>query len=95
MQGRLAMRLNEAKKIIYEGIKPRGYRVSFERLDRHILKGDHFPDRDEPMIQYEEEAWELAAKFAAITKGRNVNVYVVDDQWRPVPGYEAKIENRQ
>jgi hypothetical protein len=48
------------------------------------------------MIQYEEEAWELAAKFAARTKGRNVNIYVVDDQWCPVFGYEArKIENRQ
>jgi len=90
------MRLDEAKKAIYEGVKPRGYRVAFERVEGRILAGDHFPERDEPPFKHEAEAWEWAEKFAKATKGRNVNLYVVDaETWVPVPDYVSrKIDNR-
>lgn len=90
------MKMAEAKKVIYEGMKPRGYRVSFERVDGRILTTDHFPERDEPLIEHEEEAWQLAAQFAQATTGKCVNIYVVDNKWSPVPGYvNRRIENRE
>jgi hypothetical protein len=90
------MKLAEAKKIIYEGgLQPRGYRVCFERVDGRLLCTDYFPERNEYLIDYEEEAWELARQFANATRNRCVNIHVVDDQYRPVPGYEKRrIINR-
>lgn len=75
--------------------KPSGYYVCFERVDGNFLKGDTFPARDEPLIETEEEAWELARKFAQKTVDKCVNIYVVDSNFRPVKGYESKkITNR-
>ena len=90
------MRLAEVKKIIYEGgLQPRGYRVCFERVEGRLLCSDHFPERDEPLIAHEEEAWELARQFANATRNIFVNIYVIDDKWHPVSGYEKRqIKNR-
>lgn len=91
------MKLSEAKRIIHEGgfKRPRGYRVHFEKIDGKFLMSDYFPERNEPLIEYEEEAWALAASFAAKTFGQCINIYVVDERWAPVDGYwERKIVNR-
>ena len=91
------MRLAEALKIINSKEEPKGFMVSFEHKDGCILRGDHFPDKyaGEELIQTEDEAWALAKKFAAKTKGHCINIYVVDENFSPVPGYEfRKIENR-
>lgn len=89
------MRMAEADRIISDGIKSRGYRVSFEKVDGRFLVSDYFPDREEPMIENEEEAWILASKFASATFGKCINIYVVDDHYRPVSGYDRRmIHNR-
>lgn len=86
------MKMHEAMRIIRD-VKPKGYMVSFERSDGRFLTSDYFPDKHagEPLIETEEEAWELAQRFAANTTGRYVNVYVVDRNFAPVPNYKQKI----
>lgn len=94
------MKMSEAISIIGGGQKKMGYMVSFEWADHGILKGDHFPDKHagEDLIPTEEEAWTLAMLFA--NKTRNlpvpaVNIFVRDQDYNPVPGYEEKeIKNR-
>jgi hypothetical protein len=88
------MKLAEAMAVIAG--KPQGYRVHFERVDGGLLISDYFPDRDEPLIPTEGEAWGLAERFAKNTAGVCVNLYVVDEQWRPVRDYQSrKIANRR
>ena len=82
--------MKEALDII--NYKP-GFMVRFSRLG----KIDHFPDKSsgDELIQSEEEAWELARKFAANMRGRAVTIYVVDQDFKPVEGYEQKfLSNR-
>ena len=94
------MKLKEAMDII-ESKKPVGYVVCFEWKEGRILGSDYFPDvrrsKEEP-IKTEQEAWELAKKFAEATKGKCVNIYVStfsDGSLKPVDDYmEKKIENR-
>jgi len=77
--------------------KPRGYMVAFELREGGILTSDYFPDKKkgEKLIETEEEAWALAYRFAAATVGHCVNLYVVDQDYSPVPGYDTKrINNR-
>lgn len=62
-----------------------------------MLASDYFPDKHagEALIASEDEAWDLATKFAARTKGRCVNIYVIKANFSPVDGYRARlIENR-
>lgn len=84
------MKYEEALEIINK--KERGFMVSFEVRERSILKSDHFPDKHagEPLIPTEEEAWELAEKFARATGDEVVNIYVVDHTFSPVKGYLSK-----
>ncbi len=89
------MKMGEAIGII--NMERTGYMVTFEWKQGRMLTGDHFPDKHggEPLIATEEEAWVLASKFAAATKGRVVNVYVIGSDFAPVPRYrERMIENR-
>ena len=89
------MRTHDAVDIIRNGIQPRGYHVAFEWKNGRILSGDHFPDFDEPLIPTAEAAWVLAKQFAANTRGKAINIYVVDDKFFPVKDYKKrKIENR-
>jgi len=74
--------------------KPQGFRVAFEKRERGMLGSDYFPERDEPLIQIEAEAWEWAGRFAAKAPPEYVNIYVVDHQYRPVDGYRCRLMRR-
>lgn len=77
--------------------KTTGFMVSFEWYGDGFLRSDHFPDKHsgEKLISSENEAWELCNKFAQAMKGKVCNLYVIDQNFSPVNGYEArKIENR-
>ncbi len=87
------MKLQDAMDLIHN--KPKGFRVSFEWCGDGFLQSDYFPDREEPLISTEAEAWELTERFARATKGCTCNLYVTDHKYRPVADYEIrKIENR-
>lgn len=89
------MRMAEALKIAAIGLRPKGYRVSYSHVNGFIVECGYFPDRDEPLIPSEDEAWELARAFARATFEKYVNIYVVDDRYAPVPGYaDKRIQNR-
>jgi len=89
------MKLQNALDIIKGKNKPQGFRVTFEVVERGVLRSDYFPDRGEPLIPTEDEAWDLANKFAVKTYGRCVNIYVIDHDYTPVTGYAHKrIINR-
>jgi hypothetical protein len=84
------MKLEEAMQVI--NAKSKGYRVIFEWVMGTILSTDYFPDRNEPPIETEEEAWRLAILFAENTVGKAVNIYVCHaNTYMPVRGYEDKI----
>lgn len=88
------MKMNEAMEIINPTVKS-GFRVSFEVIEGIFLKSDYFPDHNEPLIPTETEAWDLAVKFAANTKGKCVNIYVTKGDHTPVEGYtKRQIKNR-
>jgi hypothetical protein len=84
------MKLKEAISIITE--KEKGFMVSFEKRTGGILASDHFPDKHagEDLIATEKYAWELAERFAKATDDTYVNIYVVDNNFSPVIGYEEK-----
>ena len=84
------MKLSEAMKIIDR--KEKGFIVGFEVLKGSILRSDNFPDKHagEELIKTEEEAWELARRFANATDDRTVNIYVKDHTHSPVSGYDKK-----
>jgi hypothetical protein len=83
----------EAHRII-DKFERKGFMVSFERKGRGkgMLFSDHFPDKHlgEPLIETEEEAWEWAKRFSSATNDDYVNIYVVDINFNPVPGYSDK-----
>lgn len=82
------MKYQEALDIIN---KKTGYMVSFEKRIGHCLHSDHFPDKHggEDLIQSVEEAWKLARQFAAATDPMEiVNVYVIDQTFSPIVGYD-------
>jgi len=93
------MKIRDAMNVINEPtFAQAGFMVHFERVEGHMLCGDGFPDKHggEPLIANESDAWDLAAKFAAKTVGRCVNIYVVRADFVPVDGYrERMIENRE
>ncbi len=84
------MRFKEAREIMEKKVK-KGFRVSFERVEGIALVSDHFPERDEDPIKTEEEAWRLEDLFAKKTAGGCVNIYVVDEAWKPVPNYKRRM----
>jgi len=91
------MKMRDALKIIKGTQSPTGFMICFERAGDGFLKSDHFPDKHlgEPLIPTEEEAWKLARQFAEKTKGKCVNIYVVNSDFSPVIDYEEKqIKNR-
>ena len=87
------MKMREAQDIIENGLR-HGYIVHFERREDGMLCSDHFPDKHagEPAIPTEEQAWHLASMFAAATRPRCVNFYVVNYRdFTPVRGYRERI----
>lgn len=89
------MKMKDAMAIINHDPN-KGYMVSFELVDGYLLRSDNFPDKHagEELIPTESEAWELAFKFAMKMKGKAVNVYVVNSDFQPVPGYRENMWNR-
>lgn len=86
------MRMQKAKELMERAA---GYFVHFEEREGGMLRSDYFPERDEPSIADEEDAWKLAQKFAGTHPSRFVNVYVVSGyDWTPVNGYNARMLNR-
>ena len=92
------MKMQEALDIMEKVPKPAGFMVHFEWAGDGFLRSDYFPDvhAREPPIATEDEAWQMAAKFAAKKRKRCVNVYVIRrEDFAPVPRYrERMIENR-
>jgi hypothetical protein len=87
------MKLQDAMDLIHN--RPQGFRVAFEWCGDEFLRSDYFPDREESLISTEAEAWELADRFARVTRGRTCNLYVVDYRYMPVTDYKLrKIANR-
>lgn len=93
------MKMQDAMKIIID--HESGFMVNFEKISNDgegsIMKSDYFPDRhaDENLIKTEEEAWELARRFAdAVNPKEYVNIYVIDQTFSPVKGYTNKELNR-
>lgn len=85
------MKMKEAMAII--DAKEKGFMVHFEKVEGGILGSDYFPDKNtgEDLIKTEGEAWELARRFANATSPKEyVNIYVVDNKFYPVSGYERK-----
>jgi hypothetical protein len=84
------MKLSEAMSIIEK--KESGYMIHFEKRIRNTLSADYFPDKheNENLIKSEYEAWKLAKRFANATDETYVNIYVIDNNFRPVSGYEKR-----
>lgn len=68
------------------------YMVHFEERIDGMLRARYFPDRHagEKLIETEALAWELAEEFALKAGNRVCNIYVVDYDFVPVPGYKEK-----
>ncbi len=73
-----------------------GFMVEFEKRKNGLLRSGHFPDKHagESLIKTEEEAWELARKFAENSSKDYVNIYVIRQDFCPVQGYQKKILRR-
>jgi hypothetical protein len=68
--------------------------VHFEWAGDGFLRSDYFPDvhAGELPIATEDEAWQMAAQFAAKTRKRCVNVYVIRrEDFTPVQGYRERM----
>ena len=91
------MKMQEALNIMEAEAKPVGFMVHFIWNDKPP-RSDYFPDvrNGEPPIATENEAWQMAEKFAAKTRGICIHVYVVRSvDCVPVHDFlERMIENR-
>jgi len=91
------MKTEEALKIIDAGWakKRKGFRVRFQKMVNSELITDHVPGEEAKPLDSDVVAWRLAWKLAEATKtqtpdisdGEIVNVYVVDDEGRPINYY--------
>jgi len=92
--------IKKSEKSISEAKKkkePQGFMVHFEKKEGHTLASGYFPDKHagEKLIKTEDEAWELAGKFAKATDScEYINIYVVNNNWRPVDHYQTKAIRR-
>ena len=92
------MKMQEAMRIMGYAPKLPGFMVHFTRVNGCMLEGDYFPDvhAGEEPIQTEEQAWQMAAQFAAASWQRCVNIYVINRaNFMPVADYAGRqIKNR-
>jgi len=94
------MKMSQALRIIKSNEKKiskrksgkEGYMVSFEEVRGSILASGHFPDKHagEKLIKTEDEAWNLAKRFADASGPNYVNIYVIGKDFCPVAGYDKK-----
>ena len=74
--------------------KPAGFLVHFEKVVGGMLHSDYLPNvrAGYRPIPDEDEAWNIAEKFAFETSLRCVNIYVVhSDNFVPVDGYRERM----
>lgn len=90
------MTLREVIDVIHK--VPRGFMVAFDVCDGRYVHCGYFPydppsnmpGRIEPLIPCEEIAWAWARLFAEYAPPEVRNIYVVNHQYKPVPGYDKK-----
>ncbi len=91
------MKVAEALKAIDRGWvkKPGGFRVHFQLKTDQGLETDHLPGTDQNPFDSDVVAWRTAWKLYQVSlsddkqygQGKMVNIYVVDDQGKPVKYY--------
>ena len=88
------MLLKEALEIINDPEEEKGYLVKFEhKIKNAIYFPRYFPTDNEKPIETAEIAWRLAQKFAKNSKGKYVNIRIVDYQGKNIKGYNETIKN--
>jgi len=85
------MKLKKAQEIIKASARD-GFIVVFYRFyEPGKTVFDFFPEMDESPIKTEDEAWELAKKFAEKTFDYCLDIYVYDENFTPVKEYKKKM----
>jgi hypothetical protein len=87
------MKTEDIQKIDDKCTEQKGFMVEFEKRVSGMLRSGHFPDKHagKLLIKTEEEAWESARRFARDNSQDHVNIYVIDQDFRPVKGFYEKI----
>ncbi len=91
------MNIKELLSVVDKGWvrKPKGFRVHFEKLTPNGPVTDFVPGTDQALMDSDVVAWRSAWKLFQATQsddpefgnGRLVNIYVVDEDNRPVINY--------
>jgi len=91
------MKISEGLKVIEKGwiIKPKGYRVKYQKLVNSELITEYSPDLEDKPLDSDVVAWRYAWKLYVATKsdsteisdGELINIIVVDDSDKPVKYY--------
>jgi hypothetical protein len=102
------MKISEGLKVIERGwiIKPKGYRVKYQKLVNSELITDYSPDLEDKPLDSDVVAWRYAWKLYVATKsdsteisdGELINIFVVDDSDSPVKYYatnQLEVFNRR
>ena len=92
------MKMEQAMQIIDDDTleDEKGFLVCFEQvvgISRIILMSDYFPEvlQGESPIPTEEQAWELALKFADKMKNRVYNIHVICSDFSRSKLYRDKV----
>ncbi len=102
------MKISEGLKVIEKGwiIKPKGYRVKYQKLINSELITEYSPDLEAEPLDSDVVAWRYAWKLYMATKsdlpeindGELINIFVVDDSDNPVKYYttnQLEVFNRR
>ena len=102
------MKISEGLKVIEKGwiIKPKGYRVKYQKLVNSQLITEYSPDLEDKALDSDVVAWRYAWKLYVATKsdsteisdGELINISVVDDSDKPVKYYatnQLEVFNRK
>ena len=102
------MKISEGLKVIEKGwiIKPKGYRVKYQKLVNSELITEYSPDLEDKPLESDVVAWRYAWKLYVATKtdlteisdGELINIFVVDDSDSPVKYYatnQLEVFNRR
>jgi hypothetical protein len=102
------MKISEGLKVIEKGwiIKPKGYRVKYQKLVNSELITEYSPDLEDKPLDSDVVAWRYAWKLYVATKsgsteisdGELINIFVVDDSDKPVKYYatnQLEVFNRK
>ena len=102
------MKISEGLEIIKNGwvIKPKGFRVKYQKLVDAALITEYSPGLDQEMLESDVVAWRYAWKLYMATKsdspeicdGELINILVVDDSDNPIKYYatnQLEVFNRK